>query len=439
MAVLYAYHDTHPALVYAGAFLGGFRSVGHLTHNTMTENSDRRLRVLYSFPHKIGAGGICYAAWQHVKHLHEAGADVTVFPGVLHKPLPSEISVQPTLSRGRLRIPYKLLGKMRACRLHDWIVARRLRRMAGEFDLVHCFALGSFETLRAARELGLPTVLERCNAHTGFAYEVVARECERIGIQMPDGHPHVFNAEYLRREEAEYNLADALFCPSEFVARTFVDRGFLPAKLARFQYGFDESACYPTADRVESRTGLTVLFAGGCAPRKGLHYALDAWLQSSACHDGTFLVVGEFIPGYAEKLCTQLAHPSVRRLGFRKDLADVMRTSDVLVLPSIEEGSALVTYDARGCGCVLLVSDSTGAVCEHEHDALVHRTGDVETLANHFNRVHEDRSLLSRLRTASLETADELTWTAAGRQMLVSYRNVVSRHQTVVGAQFPAA
>ena len=34
----------------------------------------------------------------------------------------------------------------------------------------------------------------------------------------------------------------------------------------------------------------------------------------------------------------------------------------VLVLPSIEEDSALVTYVARASGCVLLVSDAAGAM-----------------------------------------------------------------------------
>src|SRR5690606_2873798 len=102
------------------------------------------------------------------------------------------------------------------------------------------------------------------------------------------------------------------------------------------------------------REGLTVLFAAGCAPRKGLHIALEAWLQSPAHENGTLLVAGEFIPGYAEKLGKLLEHSSVKRIGFRKDLPDVMRSADILVLPSIEEGSALVTYDARGNGCVLL-------------------------------------------------------------------------------------
>jgi len=112
-------------------------------------------------------------------------------------------------------------------------------------------------------------------------------------------------------------------------------------------------------------------------------------------------------------------------LGFRKDLPDIMRGSDILVLPSIEEGSALVTYDARGCGCVLLVSDASGAVCEHMRNALVHQVGDVEALTQHFTMLHENRPLLRTLRTESLRTANELTWSAAGRKMLDAYRTVL--------------
>ena len=79
--------------------------------------ANKPVRVLYSFPHKLGAGRICYTAWQQVAGLAAAGANVLVFPGVLHRPLPGDVVVQPTLARGRWRIPYKLLGTMRACAL----------------------------------------------------------------------------------------------------------------------------------------------------------------------------------------------------------------------------------------------------------------------------------------------------------------------------------
>lgn len=395
----------------------------------MNSENERAVRVLYSFPHKIGSSGVCYAAWKLVKALHDAGAEVTVFAGYVHKPLPEGVRVLPTLSRGKLRLPYKLLGWMGICKLHDRIVARRLKRMADQFDVVQCFALGSLETIRTAKRLGIPTFLERCNAHTGFAYEVVEQECRKLGLTMPDGHAHAYNEVYLRREEAEYEATDYLFCPSEFVARTFEERGYSRSKLARFQYGYDVGAYLPAEKPATEKPGLTVLFAGGCAPRKGLHYALEAWVKSSASKQGKFLIAGDFIPGYAELLQPYLSHPGVSALGYRNDMPDLMRECDVLVLPSIEEGSALVTYDARGSGCVLLVSDSTGAMCEHEVNALVHKTGDVETLCAHFSRVHEDRELLARLRAASLETAGDLTWEASGRRMMAAYQEAFAQRR----------
>ncbi len=206
-------------------------------------------------------------------------------------------------------------------------------------------------------------MLERPNAHTRFAYEVVQKECARFGITMPPGHEHAYNEDILRIEKEEYALADYLLCPSEFVLRTFLDEGFPKEKLARHQYGFDERTYFPSSRRQAPGSGLTVLFVGLCSVRKGLHYALEAWLRSPACREGKFLIAGEFVPGYTEKLSSMLSHPSVKMLGFRNDVPDLMRQSDILVLPSIEEGSALVTSEARGSGCVLLVSQASGAYC----------------------------------------------------------------------------
>ena len=118
-------------------------------------------------------------------------------------------------------------------------------------------------------------------------------------------------------------------------------------------------------------------------------------------------------------------HPTVRVLGHRNDIPELMRQADVLVLPTLEEGSALVTAEARGSGCVLVVSDAAGANCEHLKNALVHRAGDVETLTQHLTMLHEDRALLTRLRAASLSSVCEITWTAAGVRLLEVYQDVI--------------
>src|SRR5208282_5218959 len=359
---------------------------------------DASVRAVYSFPLRLGADRVCYTAWQQVNGLATAGADLLVFAASISRPVLPGIRVSPTLARGMFRLPYRLVGTLRAVALHDWIVARRIEKLVGQIDIIHTWPLGALETLKTAARLGIPTVLERCNAHTRYAMEVVQNECERLGVSLPPDHEHAYNAWKLHKEEEEYELADRLLCPSDFVVKTLLDRGCRREKLARHQYGFDEKGYYPDVEPREKRRGLTMLFVGVCAVRKGVHYALDAWLKSPASKDGTFLIAGEFLPEYEQKLASMLAHPSVSVLGHRKDVSELMRKSDILVLPSIEEGSALVTFEARGSGCVLLVSEAAGAVCKHMRDALVHQVGDVASLAEHLTLLHSNRALLENLR-----------------------------------------
>src|ERR1700740_1950169 len=109
-----------------------------------------------------------------------------------------------------------------------------------------------------------------------------------------------------------------------------------------------------------------------------------------------------------------LGHPSVKVLGHRNDVPDLLRKSDILVLPSIEEGFGLVIAEAMGSGCVPLASDACTEICRHMETGLVHRVGDVAALKDQITMLHADRALLERLRIASLKATAGFTWTAAG-------------------------
>jgi glycosyltransferase involved in cell wall biosynthesis len=391
-------------------------------------NKVKRVKVLYSFPLKIGADRICYTAWQQVSGLAAAGADVLLFPGVLHKALPANVRVHPTLAWRKLRISYKLMGTMRACALHDYIVSRRIERLVGQIDIIHTWSLGAEYTLKKAKQLGIATVLERPNAHTRFAYDVVQQECERLGVTLPPNHEHAYKPDVLAKEEKEYELTDYLLCPSEFVVKTFLDKGFEQNKLVRHIYGYDEKRFHPDdTARTEDRP-LTMISVGVCAVRKGLHYALEAWLGSPASRSGTFLIAGEFLPDYQKKLSSMLSHPSVKVLGHREDVPELMRKSDILVLPSIEEGFGLVCTEAMGSGCVPVVSDACTDICRHMENALVHHVGDIKALSQHITMLHENRTLLEKLRTAGLRTATEVTWNAAGVKLLQVYQELLANN-----------
>ncbi len=391
-----------------------------------------RVRVAFSFPLRLGADRICGIAWQQVNGLAAAGADVVVFPASVARPVRPEVRVEPTLAKGNLRLPYRVVGTLRACAWHDHIVARRIEKLAGQIDIIHTWPLGALETLKTAARLGIPTVLERPNAHTRFAMEIVQEECDRLGVTLPPDHEHAFNAEKLDKEEAEYNLATRLLCPSDFVVKTFLDRGFKKEQLVRHIYGYDETVYCPDLKPRDPQRGLTMLFVGVCAVRKGVHYALEAWLKSPSSKDGKFLIAGEFLPAYQEKLASMLAHPSVQVLGHRNDVAELMRKSDIIILPSIEEGFGLVIAEGMGSGCVPLASEACTEICNHMQTGLMHRVGDVEALTQHIALLHEDRALLERFRAASLKASPEFTWTAAGVKLLDAYRETLADHKKAV-------
>jgi glycosyltransferase involved in cell wall biosynthesis len=364
-------------------------------------------------------------AWWEAASVAAAGGDLTVYAGAVQRTLPTSIQTRTTLARGRWRIPYRALGTLRALALHDRVVAHALPKLGDSIDVVHTWPLAGLETLRAAKRLGITTLVERPNAHTRFAMEAVAEECERIGVTLPKEQEHAYNAGKLHKEEEEYNLADYLLCPSDFVVKTFRNQGFDADRMVRHIYGYDEQLYFPQGGEREEG-GINALFVGVCAVRKGVHFALEAWLRSPASRTGTFRIAGEFLPDYEAKLADMLSHPSVQVLGHRNDVPELMRRSDILMLPSIEEGFGLVCTEAIGSGCVPLVSDACTELCVHEQDSLVHAVGDVDALTQHLTLLDEDRDRLAEMRAACLAGAAALTWKAAGRQLLDVYEQTAS-------------
>ena len=382
------------------------------------------MKILYSFPHKIGAARICYTAWQQVQGLASAGVDVLAMPASVARPVAA--NVQPTLAKGGFRLPFRLLGKYRAFRLHDRIVAKRLKTVAGEIDVVHVWPSAALETIKTAKHLGIPTVLERPNAHTRYAYDIVKAECKRIGVGLPPGDDYTYRMDVLAREEEEFEKVDYLLCASEFSARTFRDTGCPSEKIIRHTYGFDEKSYHPSGQRAKRE--FTAIFVGVAAVRKGLHLALEAWRRSPAAKDGIFLIAGEVAPEYAKHLEEYFRDPNIVALGHRRDIPELMRRADVLVLPSLEEGFGLVCAEAIGSGCVPIVSEACTEICQHMHNGLVHPIRDTETLTQHIAMLYEDRSLLRRLRETCIRERLNYTWTAAGHKLLRAYQVAMERH-----------
>ena len=322
--------------------------------------------------------------------------------------------------------PIRLLGREQACRLHDRLTAARLPRMGRAYDVVHAWPLAADLTLQRARALGALAVREAPNTHTAHAFEVVRREHERLGVPQPNNNPHTFRPSTLRRELREYELADLILAPSQFALDTFRDRGAAPDKLALKSYGFDPHRFGPPVTR-EGRARVVFAFVARCEPRKGLHFALQAWRDSGVADRSEFRIYGTYIPGYRPMLRALLDHPNVSEHGFADDLSSIYREADVLVLPSVEDGSALVTYEAQASGCALLVSQAAGARLTPGREGFVHAPGEVATLAQHMARLVNEPATLAAMQARAVANARRLTWDRATEDLLAVYDATIAR------------
>lgn len=393
------------------------------------------MRVLFSFGDTLGKPGIGNIAFQQVKGLRELGVDVTPVVTSVHPGTP-DMGARTTLTLAGRRIPHRALGIWRAYRLHDRRVARMIERSARDFDLVHVWPAYTLAASDAARRNGLPVIREAPSSHTGHVFDVVDRETAKVGIPPVPGHSHTRTDERLRQEQAEWDAADYVVVPAESALRTFVDNGVPEEKLLLHQYGYDPARFDPDealAPRDTERP-FTALFVARAEPLKGLHLALDAWLASGVAERGRFLICGRFTEGYREVVEDRLRHPSVEVLGFVDDPGKLMREADVLLAPSLVEGSALVTYEAQACGCVLVASEATGARAVHGEHGLFHAPGDVETLTEHIRALDSDRDLLERLRLASIENSRQLTWLDAARALRGAYERALAAKREGVAA-----
>jgi glycosyltransferase involved in cell wall biosynthesis len=97
-----------------------------------------------------------------------------------------------------------------------------------------------------------------------------------------------------------------------------------------------------------------------------------------------------------------------------------MLSCDVLILPSIVEGRALVQQEAMACGLPLIVTRNAGGedlIVEGETGFLV-PAGSPAAIAEKIEWFLENRGKLPGMRTAVRAKAAELTWPAYGDKIL---------------------
>lgn len=244
---------------------------------------------------------------------------------------------------------------------HSAAMARALpdRALDGA-DAVFGFNGTALEMFELAREKGVICLLDQTMAPRRLMAPILTTERERWpGWEAEDGGTGDAPDARMPREEAEWALADRILCPSKFVADGLRELGVDEDRLRLVPYGV-EGLAFPWRAREpwDGTRPLRVLFVGQIGLRKGVPYLLEA-LRSSPPGQVEARIVGpvkanrRVVDGYGDVAKIVGTVPRAR-------MVEEYARADVLVFPSLFEGSATVLYEALSTGLPVICSAASG-------------------------------------------------------------------------------
>jgi glycosyltransferase involved in cell wall biosynthesis len=246
-------------------------------------------------------------------------------------------------------------------------------------------------------------ICDRGSTHQRYQENILAEEYRRWNVPHTLRKPHI-----TLREEEIYATANAITVPSTVARRSFLQMGISPEKIHVIPYGVRLDQFTPT--QRPPQDSFEVLFAGQISLRKGIPYLLQAFARLK--HPNKHLTIVGSVQGDMSSLLPSLPTENVVFTGIlpQAQLAKKMSASHLLVLPSIEEGLALVQGQAMACGCPILATAATGAedLFTDGEQGFIVPDRDVDALAERMQQVADDPALQRTLSEAALLRVKDL-------------------------------
>lgn len=233
-------------------------------------------------------------------------------------------------------------------------------------------------------------------------------------------------------------LPDRVVTVSKGIARVLIEAG-VPAQHIRQVYSAIDFPAYQSAldvaqarARLELPDGVPVLVVvAQLIPRKGHRFLLQAMPRILAGHPDTqvlFVGKGEAEATLRNEVARSGLQDCVRFLGYRQDIGDILRASDVLVHPATMEGFANVAMQAMAAG-IPVVSSAVGGMPESVRDGvsgLLVPPGEPDALAEALLQLLADPAWRAQLGRQGKDIVErEFTVDAMVEGNLAVYRELV--------------
>jgi len=290
--------------------------------------------------------------------------------------------------------------------------AARLLRRFPRARAVYGYEDGALQTFRAARARGMRTIYELPTPYWRTKEEIGREEAklqpEWAGTLRFDRE----GVEKLARKDEELQLADVIVVPSDFVAESLQRAPPRSGRIVVLPYGSPVTGVSAPreAPAGEGSGPLRVIYVGNFGQAKGIAYLIEAIEALEGRVQLT--LIGRSPPAPPARLTRFLArHRYFPSLPHGEVLRE-MREHEVLVLPTLYEGLALVVLEAMGQGLAVVTTPNSGAtgIVRDGEEGFIVPIRSAAAIRDRLAWMADRRADLARMRRAALARAGTVTW-----------------------------
>jgi starch synthase len=272
---------------------------------------------------------------------------------------------------------------------------------------VYAYDGGALETFRIAHRQGTLCIYELPRGYWRYDKQLLEEEA----VLKPDyaGTLESFiDAEHYERKDLELSLADHIVVPSCHVRSTLQNSPFGARTTHIVAYGTNEAES-PIRSTGSAGPKLRVLFVGQLSQRKGIAYLFEA--VSGMASSVELTVIGTRVGRSPVRDKMLERHRWILALPHQRILEEMAR-HDVLVLPSLTEGFALVIGEALSRGLPVMTTRASGGdeIIRDGKEGFLVPIRSSEAIAEKLEILCKDRDLLDHMSVSALKRARQFSW-----------------------------
>ncbi len=274
-----------------------------------------------------------------------------------------------------------------------------------EFDVLLGLAGVALRSAKKAIEMNKIFVCERSSSEIGFQNQLLSDEYKSLNLEF-----NKTNKWFIETEREEYEMADIILAPSNFVKNSFSNK--LKEKVKVINFGVNTDNFYKDYSIKKSEKYFDILFIGQISLRKGLHYLIDAFKKFNHPNKRLHVIGAHTLD--KDFFIKKLNNKNIKVYGHVNHLKlnKIMNMCHVFVLPSIEEGFATVILQALSAGCPVIVSENTGAMefVNENKCGFVVPIRHANAIKEKLEALSDDKTMIEKFQRNALNKMKNQTW-----------------------------